>query len=258
PVERVINGGPSQVVTVSGEVDEGLEVLTADELQQGSRRLFLRQGSLTQLQLPDSCVDFVVTDPPYFDSVQYDDLSDYFRRWLSLLVPEEAQQNVCWRYDVAGAAIAPRPSTGDESSASQYVTNLAAIFTECHRVLRKRSGRLVFTFHHWRPEAWSAVTRSLKTAGFRLVNRYVVHSEHPMSVHIANLKAITDDAILVLASREAGLDQGWGRLPRIDLGSSEAVCRDCATLLGWMLGADLDDAAIEELWRATLRPEQAR
>lgn len=256
PIERIINGGPPDVVTIVGELDEGLEVHTVDELQQGSRRLLLRQGSLAELQLPDNCTDFVVTDPPYFDSIQYDDLSDYFRRWLNLLVPEEAQHDIQWRYDVAGAAVAPRPSAGDESSASQYVTNLTSVFAECHRVLRKRRGRLVFTFHHWRPQAWSALTRSLKTAGFCLVNRYVVHSEHPMSVHIANLRAITDDAVLVLAPREAGLDGDWSKLPKIDLTSSETICSDCATLLGWMLGADLDDAAIEALWEATLLPEQ--
>jgi adenine-specific DNA methylase len=119
-------------------------------------------------------------------------------------------------------------------------------------VLRKESGRFVFTFHHWNPRGWAALTLALKRAGFALVNRYVVYSENPTSVHIAGMKALTHDAILVLAPVEAGVRGEWPRPLHVDHSASEPFCRDCATLLGWLLNADLPAGEIERIWQETL------
>jgi adenine-specific DNA methylase len=119
-------------------------------------------------------------------------------------------------------------------------------------VLRKENGRLVFTYHHWNPEGWAAITVGLKRAGFVLVNRYVVHSENPISVHIAGFKALTDDAILVLAPVEAGIEAEWERPERIDMAESARFCRDCGTLLGWLLGSGLGEEEIYGEWRGML------
>ena len=43
---------------------------------------------------------------------------------------------------------------------------ISQIFAECYRVLRKPDGRLIFTFHHWNPKAWAALTIGLQQAGF--------------------------------------------------------------------------------------------
>ena len=42
----------------------------------------LIQGSSASLELASDSVDHIVTDPPYFDNVQYSDLSAFFRVWL--------------------------------------------------------------------------------------------------------------------------------------------------------------------------------
>src|SRR5207249_1190429 len=40
------------------------------------------QGSATAQRLPDDSVDAVITDPPYYYSVQYSDLADFFYVWM--------------------------------------------------------------------------------------------------------------------------------------------------------------------------------
>jgi hypothetical protein len=62
------------------------------------------------------------------------------------------------------------------------------------------------------------LTKALQHAGFRLLNRYVVHSENPASVHI--------------------LDRQF--------------CEDCATALGWTLDAGLSGAEIDDVWGSLL------
>jgi len=243
PKERLIKNSSSQVVPLQGEVDSGIEVNRFADLCSGDRRFLLVQGSSTSLGLEDDSVDFVVTDPPYFDSVQYSDLAAFFRVWLKQLVPADAQ----WDYNLAESAVDNHTNSG-----GQYTKVLSTIFSECHRILRKDRGRLIFTFHHWNPKGWAALTLALRQARFVLLNRYVVHSENPISVHISNLKALSHDAILVLAPVEAGVVRQWELPTTMNKSDSLRFCEDCATALGWMLSNGLADADVEQKWSKLL------
>jgi adenine-specific DNA methylase len=238
PEERKIEDGKTKKVTVQGEIDVGVEVHKFERLREGSRRFLLLQGSSASLDLDEDTIDFVITDPPYFDSVQYSDLAAFFRVWLRHLLPTD----VNWEYDHSKSAVDPQANGN-----GQYRRVLTSIFSECHRVL-KRSGRLVFTFHHWNPKGWAAVTSALKDAGFVLLNRYVVHSENPISVHISNLNALKHDAILVLSPTKIDAAKDWELPGKIDTSSSEDFCRDCATALGWMLSSSPTSSEIEGIW----------
>ncbi|MCA9927022.1 MAG: hypothetical protein KC419_01040, partial [Anaerolineales bacterium] len=241
PRERLVNKPGIHFVELTGEVDAGREVDAPQDLQSGSRRFYLRQGSSIDLPLADGGVDFIVTDPPYYDSVQYSDLSTYFRVWLRHLLPDGAE----WAVDVRESAVDPHKQDRE----SRYKELLGGIFAECYRVVKKENGRLIFTFHHWNPKAWAALTAALHHANFRLLNRYVVHSENPISVHINNMKSLTHDAILVLAPKDGAVGPAWKRPSAIDTSSSEQFCRDCAAFVGWMLERPLSDSEIDDLWR---------
>lgn len=244
PRERVLTTKGIQFQTIDGEQDAGQEVTDLSQLSGDTRRFWLHQGSSINLPLPDDFVDAVVTDPPYYDSVQYSDLSAFFRVWLRHLLPEAAD----WRVDVRESAVDPHKLDRE----SRYEELLTGIFQECYRVLRKENGRFIFTFHHFNPKAWIALTLALKRSNFRLVNRYVVFSENPISVHINNMRSLTHDVILVLAPVESAPSVVWKRPLLIDSRSSELFCADCGTLLGWMLQGELADADVWRIWQTAV------
>jgi DNA modification methylase len=234
-------------VEIVGEHDWGTEVADIAQMSPDScQRFLLQQGSSTHLDLPNSSVDFIVTDPPYFDSVQYSDLAAFFRVWLRHLLPDAAD----WAHDTQESAVDPHQL----DSESRYTELMSGIFAECARVLRE-DGRLIFTFHHWNPKGWAALTLALRRAGFALVNRYVVYSENPISVHISGMKALLHDAILVFARVES-VDVVWERPSQINQTDSEQFCYDCGSFLGWMLQqADVGETAGLDLWQAALLGE---
>lgn len=245
PRERQLNGCGPRFIPIPGERDEGVEVQSTRDLCTKPRSFLVRQGTAARLPFPDDSVDFVVTDPPYYDNVQYSDLAAFFRVWLPRLAPEGQAQR--WRYDLSEVAV-----DSLQNGNGHYARVLHEIFVESHRVM-KPTGRLIFTFHHWKPQGWSALTTALRAAGFRLVNHYVVHSENPISVHVANLRAITDDAILVLAPAEANVHRTWDRPVQISQSASNQFCKDCATLLGWLLAQDFSDESVRRIWQHALR-----
>lgn len=242
PRERMPGKVKNKTVFLDGETDAGTEVATYKAINKGTRQFLILQGSSISINIKSNFVDFIVTDPPYFDSVQYSDLAAFFRVWLKMLLPESAN----WDYDVSTSAV-------EHNNNGNYAELLGSIFKECHRVLKKDTGRLIFTFHHWNPKAWAALTTALKNAGFFLVSRYSVHSENPVSVHIANLKSLKDDAILILTPVQSESNLKWKVPKAIDKTDSQRFCEDCASVLGWMLNKDLDEKSIIKQWAELLK-----
>jgi putative DNA methylase len=244
PIERRYTAKGWSKATTLGEKDSGQRVMAWNELRLGPQQFLVDQQDSSRLPLPDESVDHVVTDPPYFDSVQYSDLAQFFRAWLSWMLPQAAR----WNYTVTDSAVA---ETGKDGLKYQQV--LTAIWRECHRVLKKPDGRLIFTFHHWRPEAWAYLTLSLRAAGFKLVTSYTLHAENPISVHIRQLNALKHDSVLVLAPNSAASQHRAFTLPEpISTSDSHTFCQQCANVLGYCLDSGLDDASIFQLWHTML------
>ena len=242
PIERAINEtGKTTQVKISGEIDGGLEVFSSPDIAQGRNRFWLIQGDSRKLPIDNNSIDLVVTDPPYYDNVQYSDLAAFFRVWLSRLLPGEAE----WIYEESASAVAIKGA----DCAGSFLTALAGIFAECGRVLKPGSGRLAFTFHHWDSNAWADITIALKQAGFNLMNAHVVYSEHPISVHIRGLKSIKHDSVLVLARGNGSEVRQWPQIKAIDTDDSETFCRQCATAVGWLLGGDYSNDEIRAVWK---------
>lgn len=240
PVERRIgHDGITQQVRIPGEYDGGVEVFDQGSLC-AQQAFWLLHRDSRSLPVADHSVDFVVTDPPYYDSVQYSDLAAFFRVWLARLLPDE----VNWTYDESHSAGAAKATAED----TPFMNVIAGIFLECGRVLKRTTGRMVFTFHNWDPNAWAELTIGLKRAGFRLMNAYVVISENPISVHIRNLRAIKHDTILVLALDGERSQGQWSALKSIDTGDSETFCRQCGAALGWLLESQLSSTEIRATW----------
>lgn len=130
------------------------------------RGIYLSCGSSDATGLPDQCIDFVVTDPPFFDNVHYSELADFFYAW----------QHLYPRGFLKGAATTRHPREVQDANAEHFASKLGAVFSECRRVL-KEDGLLVFTYHHSRPQGWTSLASALVDSGFSVVNAHPVKAE---------------------------------------------------------------------------------
>ena len=145
----------------------------------------------------DESVDLVITDPPYYDNVQYSELSDYFYVWLRECLHEEYEEFKPELVPKAREIVANNSANKDEEF---FVESLANVFSECNRVL-KQDGEMVFTYHHNENEAWSVILEALIRSGFTITGAYPVQSEMPNNPHISDLDNAEYD-ILVYANKE--------------------------------------------------------
>jgi putative DNA methylase len=202
PVERVIRGGKTiGKVVIPGERIASRFAGNYGELSASlnTNVLLLCQDSAT-LPLPDASVDAVITDPPYFDNVQYSELSDFFYIWLRLGLAERYPQIFGPDQTPKSVEIVKNPHRHNDSRF--YLEGMTHVFSECQRVL-KDDGVLVFTFHHLEDEAWAAVLQAVLDSDFRVSATYPIHAEMPISVHIHGQEAIAYDSIIVCRKGES-------------------------------------------------------
>ena len=130
------------------------------------RGVHLACGSSDATGLPAASVDFVVTDPPFFDNVHYSELADFFHAW-QVLHP---------RGFIPDAATTRHQREVQDTDADAFSTKLMAVFAECHRVL-KDDGLLVFSYHHSRPDGWASLAAAIFGAGFSVAEAHPVRAE---------------------------------------------------------------------------------
>jgi putative DNA methylase len=172
-------------------------------------------GTAANLDIADKSVDLVCMDPPYYNNVQYAELSDFFYVWqnrtLSDLYPGLYRRRLTNKSE---EAVANTVRDGSNSkAATQYEDHMSRIFRECKRVLRD-DGIMTVMFTHKSNEAWEALTRSLIESGWVITSSMPVESEASESIHQKDMAAASSSVFLScrkrLPSAEAGVSTWTG------------------------------------------------
>jgi len=174
-------------------------------------------------------VDIVLTDPPYFDNINYSELSEFFSPWmrdLGLTASAKATRTVLAQSIVAGKTA--------KKDAAAFARGLGQVFREVRRVL-KRGGLVVFTFRHTHADAWASLATALRIGGLAVTKVFPMPGEAGTGLHASEGTGLWD-AVLVL--RRTRLRAGASTM----LLSSGAVKRAENQVRQW--SKDLKHAAI--------------
>ena len=184
--------------------------------------------------IPNRSVDAVITDPPYFDNIQYSELADFFYVWLRLGLKD--------LYPWFSPELSNRPAEivqNEKMGKTMEFFNegLKKVFTECYRVLRDE-GLLIFTFHHNKLWAWESIGKILLDAGFYVSATPIVRSEGKSGFH-SSKGNIRYDCIFVCRKRPIEWDNdNWVYLKELIL--KDAVGWTKRILKSGMLFTEVD------------------
>lgn len=136
-------------------------------------------GDGATLGLPDSVVSAVVTDPPYFDEAAYADLSDFFYVWIKRAIGDFVPHSLTTPQTPKSheATALKHRHGGDAADADKHFTDkLGDVFAEAKRV--SKPGEIFsIIFAHQETEAWTALIRSLFTAGLTIDATWPIEME---------------------------------------------------------------------------------
>ena len=153
----------------------------------------------------DEEYNVLLTDPPYYDNIQYGELSDYFYVWFKKVLrdvypeaygdPETPKIN---------EAVANRVRHGSRKlAASSYEDKVREIFRNHHRILRDE-GVFALWFAHKSGSAWSRTIHALLDSGFTITSLWGVKTEMALSLHIAGKAALRTNIIMTCRKHTGG------------------------------------------------------
>jgi putative DNA methylase len=187
----------------------------------------LRQANATSLPYRDGSVDAVITDPPYYDMIEYADASDLFYVWLKRIL-----------FDIEPDLFGPKTRSKDglqnkndeiivrrvqepgriRHDKDFYEAALSKSFAECLRVLRP-DGHLVVVFGHSDPDAWKRLLAALHDAGF------VVTSSWPSRTESATTGVASIRVTVTIGCRVASADREPATVAQVDREVADVIKR---------------------------------
>jgi len=172
---------------------------------ENGRRAYVSCGDSSATDLANGSMDAIVTDPPFFDNVNYSQLADFFHVWQRHLLDDDG----CSLHATTRAH-----GEVQHGEVNVFQDRLGGVWKECHRVL-KNDGLLVFSYHHSRTEGWRAVLGALMEAGFGVVAAHPIKAEMSGAMPKLQAKEPIDLDILIVCRkleslpRRTVLDDSW-------------------------------------------------
>ena len=166
--------------------------------------------------------DAIVTDPPYYDTIPFSDLMDFFYVWLrrSIQGMSAEVQSVFadahapkWDHEAQDGELiddASRFGGDKERSKQNYEDGMARSFRSCHTALRP-DGRLVIVFASKNPEAWETIVAALIRAGFVVDGSWPIQTEMGTRTRAIASAALASSVWIICKKRPPTTRLGWDR-----------------------------------------------
>ncbi|WP_079070525.1 DUF1156 domain-containing protein [Streptomyces sp. IMTB 1903] len=137
----------------------------AFERMEGSSWVGLKNAASASDNGSISKIDVAVFDPPYFDFIAYDELSEFHRAWFGEL-------------ELAGEPLLPKADDPVQSFGAKLGISLSEM------VKRARGNTpFAFTYHSSNPDAWKAVGLALDNAQLAVTQLWPIRSDGHMGHH---------------------------------------------------------------------------
>ena len=166
------------------------------EAIQFDNNIHLINASATNLKIKTASIDIVMTDPPYYDSIDYTALSEFFRPWFEQLIRRTYDPKVNLKNNLDLEAIASLAGNSrDLRSEEHYVNIMSEVLCEVHRVM-KQDGKLLLLYSHKSLTGWRAVARAFKNAGLFISSCHPIDMERSARPRSIEAKALNGVVLL--------------------------------------------------------------
>ena len=157
--------------------------------------------------LPDESVSAFITDPPYYDSIAYGELADYFYVWLRPMLMESEDE------------IFALPTTPKKEQAIVWHPHRLEERAECEEKMRRAMaegfrittthGIAVVVFAHKSTSGWETQLQSMMSGGWVVTASWPIDTERAGRTNSNNTASLASSIHLVCRKRETDETGDW-------------------------------------------------
>lgn len=154
---------------------------------QGIDKATVIKGDSKNRVVNNNTIDFIITDPPYGDIIQYGELSLVWNTWLRIAYNE-------YSIDLNEEII-----VNDKSNYEQYFDNLLQVFNNCYLQL-KPFKKMIFTFNSNKQDDWAILVNLLTETEFTIESFYLQKNMRSSEANVKskNGMAVSDYYIVLV------------------------------------------------------------
>jgi len=163
----------------------------------------ITQFSATSLPYPDNYFDAVITDPPYYDNVNYAELSDFFYVWLKRSIGDLYPELFSTPLTPKSQEIVANPIRHERQDRAKkfFEDMLKKAFQEIHRVL-KPYGIAVIVYAHKSTEGWETLINSLLDSGLVITGAWPINTEMQARLNAKETASLASSIYIVARKME--------------------------------------------------------
>ena len=175
----------------------------------------------TEHPLPDQSATIWFTDPPYYDSVPYAHLSDFFFVWLKRSIPDHHllgnslySENGTTPKEREVVVDRPHRLSSSNKDAISYEAGMSKAFGEGRRILHDEGvGSVVFA--HKTTEGWEALLSGMTKGGWTLTGSWPISTEMGSRLNARDTASLATSVHLVCRPRPEDAKTGeWSDVLR--------------------------------------------
>ena len=154
-------------------------VAVAERRARYDAAVLLRRESATMLNLPDSSVDYVFTDPPFGSNIYYSEASYIWESWLEAFTDQKNE------------AVVHRKNDGGTKRLPDYAALMQAAFHEMFRILKPGRWATV-EFNNSDGAVFEAIKEAVRKAGFEIANMLLLDKQQKTFKQVKGAEGVED------------------------------------------------------------------
>jgi len=160
----------------------GTIVKAFDTTHNSHNSVSIVNASCMKVDLPDSSVDYVFTDPPFGGNIPYSEVNFINEAWLGRTTPISDEITIS-------------PAHG--KTAGDYGNMLTQAFKEVNRLL-KPDGRVTVVFHSSSANVWNALVKAYEDSGLSVVYSSILNKTQGSFKQVTATGSVRGDPIMLL------------------------------------------------------------
>ncbi|MCA0325059.1 MAG: site-specific DNA-methyltransferase [Proteobacteria bacterium] len=153
-------------------------------------------GTAARLPLPDGCIDYIFTDPPFGENLPYAELNFIVEAWHGVMTQAKLDAIV----DRA------KENRAAQKSVDDYRKLMADCFSEYFRVLKP--GRwMTVVFSNTQAAVWNGLQTAMQQAGFVVANVSALDKQQGSFKAVTTAVAVKQDLVISAYKPNGGLEQ---------------------------------------------------
>lgn len=162
------------------------------------------QSATDYRNIPENSVDYIFTDPPFGDNLNYSELNVIWESWLKIKTNSQQEAVI---NSVQGKGL------------MEYQSIMSRCFAQYYRVLKPNRWMTV-EFHNSKNAVWNAIQESIQRAGFIIADVRTLDKQKGTTKQLSNTSIVQQDLVIScykpkesfcreIAARAGSEDTAW-------------------------------------------------